>query len=58
MTIGMILLILVAILILLGVIAIWNALVLIREDRARERRRQQMLRQRRAQQAGTRGAKR
>ena len=42
----------------LGLISIWNALTLIREDRARERRRQQLLKQRRAQQAGTRAAKR
>ena len=41
----------------LGVISIWNALILIREDRARERKRQQMLRQRRAQQMKNRSAK-
>ena len=45
-----------ALLLALCVISIVNAVLLIRDDRARERRRQQMLRQRRAQ-ARQRGAK-
>lgn len=43
-----------ALLFVLGVLAVINAILLIRDDRARERRRQELLRQRRAQHAQTR----
>ena len=44
-------------LVLLGAISIWSSLTLIHEDRARERKRQQLLRQRRAQLARARREK-
>ena len=44
-------------LVLLGMISIWSSLTLIREDRARERKRRQLLRQRRAQLARARREK-
>ena len=44
-------------LLILGALSIWSSLTLIREDRSRERKRQQLLRKRRAQQARARSEK-